>query len=337
MKPRTLALALAVATAAAGCGKKSSSDQAGAAGDQGSAAPATRPLDAAFFGSKVAPLGPLAKLSWGMPADAAHKAAPALFPKPGGDKYQLSDDPTYADVSYGVSIDKDSKRVSRMTVDLPASARALIAKAWGPGKDGKDSIGKPRTFWFDPATGWRAYLEEGFGDKLGLEFHTYLPAAKLLGDGPDGLGFAPKGILGATLDDLRARFPDTIVETDAAAAAAERKKVEKLAGQKLDQLGAAKPSVRLDLAPTEWGEYWTRIQIDWADDGTVGDAWFDLPYEAYAPARDDIKKVLDAKWGAPKQEEKYGEPILVYRAKDPRVVVKDDTITHAWNVRISTK
>jgi hypothetical protein len=344
-----LALASLLAAAlATGCGSKknAASDRDGSADPKVTdhaatdpAAPVKKPLTADFFGKAVAPPGALAKIAMGQPVADARKAAPELFPKP-KDDFQLSDAAGLDGVSFGVGLDKDKKAIARMYVTIPAAAKAveLIGAAWGKGKDATDSIGKPRTYWFDAATGWRAYLEKGFGDDSNLELSKYLPAAALLGDGPDALGFAPQGILGATLADLRTRFAGTLVETDAAAAAAEQKKVGDLVGKDLDkQLGAAKPSVRVDLPPTEWGSYWTRIQIDWADDGKVEDVWFDLPYEAYPADKDALRALFDKKWGAPKEAEKYGEKLWIYRADAPSVVVKDDGISHAWNVRISMK
>ncbi|MCE9578164.1 MAG: hypothetical protein K8W52_33875 [Deltaproteobacteria bacterium] len=329
-----------------GCGKKdaSSSDKPGSgSGDTGSGAPGkpakpTAPITAEFFGKTVAPPGDLAKLSIGMAEADARAAAPALFPKPKGD-YQLSDGP-FVGVNFGVGLNKDSKKVSRLTISLPpaANAKAMLESAWGKGKDAKDSIDKPRTYWFDPATGWRAHLEQGFGDDMSLEFDKYLPVTALLGEGPDTIGFAPQGILGATVDELRTRFPTTIVETDAAKAAADQKKVGDFAGKDVaKELGEAKPSVRLDLLPTEWESYWTRIQIDFTDDKKVEDVWFDIPYEAYGPAKDELKALLEKKWGTPTEGKDLGDTIWIYRAAAPSVVVEDDTISKAWNVRISAK
>jgi len=326
---------LASAILATGCSKKHGDDSSGKAVEPAAAA-AKKPLDAAFFGKKVAPVGLLAKVAWGSTENEVKTAAPGLFGKDG--KPHLAPDEAVDQVSYSLDLDKESKTVHGLYAEVPKSAPALIDAAWGVGKDGKDTIGKPLRFWFDPATGWRAYTEAGFGDSLYLQFQKYIPAAALLGDGPDTLGFAPQGILGATIADLSARYADTLVVTDAAKAAAEQKQVSNMAGRDLaKELGEAKPSVRLDLPPTEWGRFFTRIQIDWSDDGKVADVWFDLPYEAYGPAKDEIKALLDKKWGAPTEGEQYGKKRWIYRAASPSVIVEDDTISKAWNVRIAVK
>jgi hypothetical protein len=346
MTKRILIASALTAALLGACGKKNAADKpADGSAATGSAAPgsaeappAKKPITADFLGKKVAPPGALAKVAWGQPEAEARKAAPELFPKAKGD-FQLADAAGLEGVSYGVGLDKTKHAVSRLQLQLPPTAKPaeLVAAAWGKGKDAKDSIGKPRTFWFDPATGWRAYLEQGFGDDSNLEFYKYLPATALLGDAPDALGFAPQGILGATIADLRTRFPDTLVETNAAQAAAKQKEVGNFVGKDLDkELGAAKPDVRLDLPPTEWEEFTTRIQTDWTDDGKIEDVWFDLPYEAYAPAKDELRALFEKKWGAPKEGTDLGDKIWIYRAENPSVIVKDDDISHAWNVRISS-
>jgi hypothetical protein len=339
-----LACSAALASALAlGCGKKDDSDKSTKSDKivEKDKAAAKKPLTAEFFGKTVAPLGALAKLKWGSTADEAKAAAPELFKKDDKDGFSLVDDPAIEDVTYGIGFDKDTKKLNRMYVQLSPAGAKLVETAWGPGKPAKDSIQRDRTYWFDPAGGWRAYLEKGFGEDMNLELYPYLPAAKLLGEGPEGLGFAPQGILGATVDELRTRFAGQLVETDAAKAKEQQKKVGDFVGKDLEKdLGPASASVRIELPPTEWEQYWTRVETHWGKDGKVESTWFGLPYGAYGPAKDEIKALFDKKWGAPKEEKEYGkfgDPILVYRAKAPRIYVKDDTISHAWDVHLTSK
>jgi hypothetical protein len=334
MKLRSILIVVALA----GCGKgdkKAAPDQTASGSSEASAAPAKKPLTADFFGKKVAPPGALASIAFGSSVDDAKKAAPQIFAKP-SDAYFLVDDPAIDHVSYGVMIDKDTKKVSGLAVTVPGEAKAMLASAWGAGKDAKDSIDKPYTAWFDPAAGWRATAEPGFDPKdLKLDFHPYLPAAKLLGEGAESLGFAPQGILGATIADLRTRFGAALVEVNAQQAAAEQKKVGDFVGSDVSKdLGAAKPEARLSLPPTEWDEFETRVQINWTDDGKVDDVWFDLPYESYAPAKDELLALIKQKWGEPKDGEYLGDKALLFRDKPPFIAVVDDTIGHAWTVHV---
>jgi hypothetical protein len=298
---------------------------------------AAKPVTVELFGKTVAPVGALTKLKWDSTDAEAKAAAPELFAKLEKD-FSLVKDPTL-DVTYGIGFEKDTKKLRRMYVQLSPESAKLVEAAWGPGKAAKDTIGRDRTYWFDAASGWRAYLEKGFGENMNLEFYQYMPAAKLLGDGPDTLGFAPDGILGATVEELRTRFPDTLVETDAAKAAEQQKEVGTFVGKDLEkQLGKANANVRVDLLPTEWEQYWTRIQTHWGKDGKVESTWFMLPFGPYAAAKDELKALFDKKWGTPKEEKefgKYGDPILVYRAKSPRIYVKDNTISKGWDVHLT--
>lgn len=322
-----------------GCSKKEGGDSAEKTVEK-KREKADQPVTAAFFGTKVAPVGPLAKIAWGSTPDDAKKAAPELFVK-ADKKGSYTSDPALAGVSYGVSFSKDGTKVDRLYVQIPAAAKALVAQAWGAGAPAKDTIDRERTYWFDAATGWRAYLEAGFGDDFNVDFSQYLPAAKLLGEGPDTLGFAPEPLLGATLEQLRTRYKAQLIETDEAAAKKQQEELSKFTGKDLDkEIGKAKPSVRIDLLPTEWESYWTRVQISWDDEGKVSRFWFKLPFDAHPAAKEELKAMLDKKWGAPKEGKEFGSSgstIFIYREAEPRITVKEDTISNGWDVFFDAK
>jgi len=336
-------LTVALSTALlSGCGSKkegANDKPAAAATKEGKAAAPTTPLSPAFFGKKPAPLGLLAKLAWGTPISDAKAKMPELFRD--GDKTRLLDDPAVQGVAYGISFDKETKKLDRMYLELPAAAKAHVEAAWGPGTASTDSIGRPRTYWFDPDGGWRAYLEPAFGDEVTLVLHPYIPAAKLLGETPDGLGFAPQPILGATIEDLRRHFKDVLVEESAEEAAKKQAEVSKFAGRDLEkELGRATANARFELPPTEWEDFWTRVNFHWTDDGKVETVYFKLPFKAHPAAKDELRALFDKKWGAPTEAKEYGtrgDTIWVYRDKDPRIVVKEDTISDGWDVRISSR
>ncbi len=287
----------------------------------------------------------LTKLKWGASIDETKAAAPDLFDKPRpndkpGDVHtRLAPDPELIDVDYSVDFDRDTKKLSGMKLEVPTAAKAMLATAWGPGKDGKDTIGRPRTFWFDPAGGWRAYSEQGFDDQhFYVVLVPYLPVAKLLGDAPDQIGFAPQGILGATLDDLRKRFPGAIVETDQAKADKDRKELNNMMGSNLDkQLGSAKPDVKLQLKPTEFAEFWTIVNLSWSDDGHVQEASFQLAYEATPSAKADLRALIDKKWPNGKPGKWIVDQATISQVNDHYyVAVLDDTISKAWEVRVTS-
>ena len=302
-----------------------------------SAKPAKQPLTADFFGKSVALPGELAKLQWNMTADEARKAAPDIAPKKDG-AYDLAHDAKIDGVTYGVGLGDKTNRIDKLSLQLKPEARALIEQAWGPGKPAKDSIGRERTVWFNPDTGWRASLEPGFGKDVNLELRPYLPVAKLLGDAPDKLGFAPDGVLGATIEELRQRFPTTLVETDEATAQAQQDQMAKATGIDVaKKVGKAQANVRLDLPPTEWGQFWTRVQLHFGKTGKVEDLWFDIPYGDHEPAKEELRALFEQHWGKPKKGKWIVTDVDVYRAKDPWIAVEDNTITKAWGVHVQPK
>jgi hypothetical protein len=274
-----------------------------------------------------------------MPVEQAIAAAPALLPEKTAKDYQTSPIPGIEGADFAVGLDDDTKtKIDRLAITgLPATTPQLLAQAWGPGKDAKDSIDRARTYWFDPATGWRAYAEVSYGDEYNIEFHNYIPYTKLLGDAPDVIAFAPQGLVGKTIDELRANHKDTIVETTAEQEAQKRKDLEKFAGEKLDELGATRADARLDLPPTEWEAYWTRIGFHWSDKNTILAVWISIPFQAHPAAKDEIFAFFKKKWGEPKEFEDLGEKAFEFRKENPRIVVKEDTITHAWKIELSPK
>ena len=339
MKLRQAMSTVVVASALlAGCGKKKEDGDKASASAVKEATP-SKALTAEFFGTKPAPVGLLAKLPWGTPRAEVKTKMPEFFREE--DKTKLLSDPTIKDVTYGIDFNKDTKTLDRMYVQLPKAAKATIESAWGPGKEGKDSIDRPRTYWFDAEGGWRAHLEQGFGEEVNVVFYRYQAAAKMLGEGPDGFGFASQPIVGATIEDLRANFKDSLVEETDEEAQKKQAEVSKFAGQDLEKkLGKASANARLELPPTEWEDFWTRVHFHWSDDGKVSTFWFKLPFEAYEPAKAELKAMFDKKWGTPKEAKEYGSTgdlIYIYRDKDPRITVKEDTISKGWDVKVSAR
>jgi hypothetical protein len=330
---RTLYTVVLSTSLLVGCGSKKSDD-----GDTSAAATKEAKktaLGPAFFGSKPAPIGPLAKLAWGAPKSEVKKQMPELFD---GDRSKLLPDSSVENVNYGVSFHNDTQKLDRLKVDLPATAKEHILAAWGPGKEAKDSIGRPRTYWFDPDTGWRAYVEPGFGDDLQLVISQYQPAAKLLGEGPDGLGFAPHPLVGATIEDLRTHYKDVLVEESDEEAAKRQAELSKFTGQDLEkELGKARASARLELPPAEWEEYGIPVNFHWSDDGKIETVYFELSFKAHPAAKDELRALFEKKWGAPKEGKRYGKTIWIYRESSPRVFVEEDTISHGWDVHVTSR
>src|SRR5687767_14764456 len=118
---RTLVALVLVASCGSKDSKESGSSSSKSTDGEKAAPKEKQNVDAAFFGKAVAPPGALAKLTWGSSAADAQKAAPELFPKADKDT-QFVRSTEHEGVSYGVGVDKESKKLSRMYLQLPAKA-----------------------------------------------------------------------------------------------------------------------------------------------------------------------------------------------------------------------
>jgi hypothetical protein len=246
-------------------------------------------------------------------------------------------DGPYPDTSFRIYVPDDETEVQLVSVSiLRPQALELVKAAWGEPTMTED-LGKKVPAWFNPEEGLRAVLSEGFSDSDNLEFTRYIPYEKFLG--AEGKGFAfesAKTILGASVDDLRTAYAKEIVETNAEQAAKDRADLKKFAGDKVDILGDAKPSVRLDFLPTEYGSYDTRVHLSFGDDKLVERVWFGIDFRSRPEARDEILAFINKKLGEPKEEEEYGDPIWIY-STEPKIQLKEDTISKKWDITITPK
>lgn len=327
--PRLIAALLALGLAQ-GCAK---SEDSAASAPAAAPSVAKKTIDQSIEGTAATLPAVFKGLSLGMTKAEAEKAVPALAQK----KYL--EDPAFDGVRFQVSFDKKTERLTRVYFSVPKTFAATLTKAWGAPTDCVDSIKKPEQFWFNPKAGLRAALKEGFGDESTLEFTAYLPVAEFVGDKTQpAFAFEAKTpILGATIEALRAAYPDAIVEKNQAEAEADRKRVEAMAGKKLDVLGKAKPSAHLDFKPTEFESYWSRVNLTFDDEGKVSRYRFSLPYRAHPAAKEPHFKLLEAKFGAPTEEEYLGTKRFIFPSDAFRVEVREDGISHAWDVTIEPK
>ena len=320
---------LGAVLALAACGK---SGEGG-----GGSAPATeakiepKSIDTLFTSKAPALPAPYKTLKLGMTGEEAAKVFPAM---PKEDTIKLAE---YPGLYFNADFDKKSNKIKRFYFDLPKDAEAIVIKAWGEPKKGKSSIDKPVSYWFNPADGLRATLEQGFGDKLKLEFTAYIPAEKFVGAQGKAFAFeAPQALMGATIEQLRTAYAGVLVEQSKADAEAQRKGMEKMMGSDADKLkvmGAPKPSAYLDFPPTEYESYWTRVNLSWDDTNKVSLYRFKLAFEAYPAEKDVLLNLLKTKFGTFREEEEYGDKLLV-ASDNPRITIKEDTISEGWDVTV---
>ena len=285
-----------------------------------------------FTGDKVTMPAPFAGITPGMTAEEAKKANPEL-PEDGTIKTE-----EYPDTWFNVDIDDDTKLVSRVFFNLPKDKAVAAAKAaWGEPKEGTD-LDRKVSWWFNPEAGLRMSMMDAFSEgETSVEITRYWPLAKLIGEGPEIAFEKDAPLLGLTVAELEQKYPDYIKKESAEDAAKTQEDVAKLAGDEAKALmGKPSASVDLEYPPTEWGKFWTPIQISWDDEGKIERYWFAIDYEPHPAARDEIMAFLKKKWGEPKEEEDLGDTVYVF-SEDPRIEVKDDDISKAWDIYVEPK
>ena len=255
-------------------------------------------LTSEFFGAHVVPPGDLVKLRLGMKLVDAKKLAPGPVDVRAGV-------PTGVDgVREFVAIDDKSGTIRAIYLNLPASARALISEAWGPGLPATE-LGKTVLAWPDPTTGWRATLRPALGSSQDLAFDYYLPIATLLGEQPDVVDAMP--VLGLTVDEVKKQFEG--------------------------QVTSSRGDLTITLLPTEWERQATKFSLDVAG-GRIREIGFSIPFKAHPDARDQLLELFTHKWGTPRPSEDDGKRVLIYRDGEPRVEVREDITHGAWKIEI---
>jgi hypothetical protein len=322
----TLALPLLFAVAGCDKDKKSEADSKDA-----EAKPAVEKKDPAtlFTGDKVTLPPVFGKLTLGMKQDDA-KAAMADLPEDGTIKTE-----EYPDFRFNVDFDDETKKLTRMYFSMPkADAIKLVTAKWGEPKKGTD-LGKEVLWWFNPEANLRVSVADSFSEgESYVEFTHYWPVKQLLGEGKD-IAFAKDApLLGLTVADLEAKYPNFIKKESEEEAKKSQEEIAKLAGEEAKALmGKPTASVDLEYPPTEWDRYWTPVHLSWSDDGKIERFWFGIGFEPHPPAKDEILAFLESKWGKPTEEDDYGTKVLVF-SQDPRIEVKEDTITNKWDITV---
>ena len=316
----------------------SASSQSGAMAttSRGEPKPEAKPL-ASLFGDKVPTIPSVYKgVTLGMTADEAKKLLPSLdgaIPAP-----------EYGSARFWVNVSKEKGTVESFRISFPKSERAAAFAAWGPSKDGKDTIGHAESFWFNPQQKIRAIVSPGLGaENDDLTLTAYYPTADFLGDKGEKMGFeAPLAIVGATVNQLKAAYPKYFVEQTQAQADSSRKDLEKMMGKdkdKLKVLGKAAPSAYIDFPPTDFGAYFTRVNLTFDDKGAVKYFRTSVAFRDYPEAKDAILAAIQAKLGTAKTAKEYGsfgDPVMIFGKKSD-IVVHEDAISKAWEIKVGKR
>ena len=333
----SVSLAFLLSSSLVGCDKPADSEAKSDAksadskdGKAGDAAPTEKDAKE-LFTSKVPELpGPLAKLTFGSTTEDVKKAAPELE-----DGYARAKE--YKDTYFGYYVPESGKKtLQSVRVTLEGEGvelEKILVAAWGEPKRGTE-LDKEKLFWFNPEKKIRATIHKGYGKENEVQFEPYLPAKDLLGEGKEKLGFETTPLLGATYDVLKKDYAQWLETMTKEEAEKQREQIEKMTGQKLDILGDAVASTNIDLLPTEFGSSFTRVNPT-MENGKIVRFRVGIDYDPFPAAKEEIFGLLKAKWGEPKEQEKYGRKQFVFNAANPNVTVEDDDISKKWDIEVS--
>jgi hypothetical protein len=284
-----------------------------------------------FTGDKVTLPATFGGLKLGMTEDEGKAAVPNM------DDGDIKSE-EYPDVWFKADFDKDSKKLTRVYFNLPkAEAIKLMTAQWGEPKKATE-YDKEILWWFNPEAELRASLADSFTEgEAHIEFTSYWPTVKFLGEGPELAFQKDAPLLGLTVADLEAKYGPWIKKESAEEAAKSQEDIKKFAGEEAGALmGKPTASIDLEYPPTEWGKYWTPVHFMWTDDGKIDRVWFGIDFEPHPAAKDEIMALLKKKWGEPKEEEDLGDKVFVF-SEEPFIKVEEDTISNKWDIFIEPK
>lgn len=288
-------------------------------------------LSTLFTGDKVALPPPFAALKLGMTEDEGKAAVPTM------DDGDIKSE-EYPDVWFKADFDKDTKKLTRVYLNLPkAEAVKLMTAQWGEPKKATE-YDKEVLWWFNPEAELRASLSDSFTEgEAHVEFTAYLPVVKFLGEGPEFAFQKDAPLLGLSAADLEAKYGPFVKKESEEEAKQAQEDIKKLAGEEAGALmGKPTASIDLEYPPTEWGKYWTPVHFMWTDDGKIRRVWFGIDFEPHPAAKDELMALFKKKWGEPKEEDEYGDKVFVF-SEEPFIKVEEDTITHKWDIFIEPK
>jgi hypothetical protein len=303
-------------------------------GDSADAKPVVEKKDPAtlFTGDKVTLPPVMGTIALGMTQEQATAAMPGL-PEDGTIKSE-----EYPDLRFHCSFDDDTKKLTRMYFNMPKpDAIKFVTAKWGEPKKGTD-LGKEVLWWFNPEAKLRASVSDSFSEgEASIEFTAFMPVNEFLGADKD-LAFAKDApLLGLTVPEVEAKYAAVLKKKSEEEAKKDAEDLAKFAGEEAKALmGKPKASVSLEYPPTEWGSYWTPVHLSWSDEGKVQRYWFGIDFEPHPAAKDELMAFFKTKWGEPVQEKEYGDfgdDVFVF-SQDPRIVVKEDTISNKWDISV---
>lgn len=208
------------------------------------------------------------------------------------------DEDRFEGVSFFTSWDGDNLGGVWLSFDDVADKRALerATAAWGEPLDGK-YLDYEIKGWFNDDAGIMAYYKTGE-----MHIYPYVPMKAFLGD--DEPFLTP--LLGKKPEEL--------------------KDIHESAKWDLSD-------DHLDLWPTAYGQHpgFTRVHYELDKQGKIKEYYYAIGFEWFASQDEPIRKALEDKYG--EGQEKEGKNLLLRKNK-PKIHIKRDDITNAWEVNV---
>lgn len=184
---------------ACGSEKGGEGKQKSSSGEQGAK---SADLSTLVTGKTVTLPAEVSKAAFGSPEADVLKAT-------GADSTYLSSK-THDGVSYDFDFTREEKKLEKITMASQTELEPVLTKQWGPPIKNK----KGEAFWFDPASGMRAWLPD-FAKGKRVAFSKYDPVETLLGAKGFELAFAAgKPLIGATIDELKTAWGGKLCDFD---------------------------------------------------------------------------------------------------------------------------
>ncbi len=292
-------VAAACAVALVGCSRSSAPAEGPAARAPAPPPPTPEALKALFPAGAPTVPAPFGGVRPDMPRAEALARVPALA------RDTRLVDPAWPALWFAVDLDPIRDRVARLSVELPAGARATLAAAWGPAVAAQDPLGRLMDTWLAPEDGLRATLTAPFGSRRLLVLDRYAPATEQLARIKGRFGFERQlSLLGADSASIAAAFGDA---------------------WQPDAPGGP----WLSLPPTEHAAAPLRVRPRLVD-GRVAAFTLDLDYERRPVHREALRAALAMGRGAPTAT---GDLLVFPGAR--RVTVQDLPELHTLRVQVT--
>jgi len=298
-----------------------------------------------FAGCPSIPADIYGTAAFGMDAAAAAKAAKARVEDTSAYIY-LGKSPFRYHFSFRLA--ETTEKLEKFSFNIDAEAFDEIKAGWG---DPVVTVHLSDAYnaWYNPQTHLKVTARADTWNRANpktrededvpsyhLYFQPYMPLAELVGKD----GFLSKPILGKTVAELAAAFPDwiDIKSKGENKASMDKMGLDQATQEKVQAMGAAGDTAMLQLPETETNVYHTLVQPDW-NGGKVESYAVLLPFGKDPALKQEILATVAAALGAPTGAKK-DDANWEYTFAGPNGTIVEmgmSTLDEDWSMRVSAK